>query len=69
MYRLNSQERKNVLQDKDFNFDLGQEFLGSRHIAYQSKDLNYSLKNAKKVEKNLQKLNLDKNSKKSNIKS
>lgn len=61
--KLSQKERKEVLKNKDFNFDLGQEFLGSRYVAYQSKDLKYSLKNAKEVEKSLMMLNLEESDK------
>jgi hypothetical protein len=63
MSKLTQKERKEVLKNKDFNFDLGQEFLESRYVAYQSKDLKYSLKNAKQVEKNLMLLNLEESDK------
>ena len=59
MSQLRRKDRSQVLRNKDFNFDLGQEFLESRHVAYQSKDLKYSLKNAREVEKTLMGLNLD----------
>lgn len=57
--RLTQENRRQILSNRDFNFELGQEFLESRHVAYQSKDLKYSLKNAKQVEKSLMQLGLE----------
>lgn len=57
--RLTHEERNELLKNRDFNFELGQEFLESRYVAYQSKDLKYSLKNAKQIEKSLMQLKLD----------
>lgn len=57
--KTNVNFNRNVLCDKDFNFDLDQEFLASRALAYQSKDLMYSLKNAKSIEKSLMKIKTD----------
>ena len=58
MSKLTKKDRREILQNKDFNFELGQEFLESRHVAYQSKDLKHSLRNAKQVEKTLMQLQL-----------
>lgn len=57
--KLSQKDKRDILKNKDFNFDLGQEFLESRYVAYQSKDLKYSLKNAKQIEKSLMQLKLD----------
>ena len=57
--KLTKGEKRDILQNRDFNFELGQEFLESRYVAYQSKDLKYSLKNAKEIEKSLMQLQLD----------
>lgn len=48
-------KQNNILKDKDFNFELNQEYLQSRSLAYQSKDLYCSLKNAKAIEESLMK--------------
>ena len=58
-YKLNKYGQQNVLQNKDFNFELDQDFLQSRHLAYQSKDLYNSLRTAKEVEKSL--MDIDQN--------
>ena len=57
--KLTQKDKRDILKNKDFNFDLGQEFLESRYVAYQSKDLKYSLKNAKQIEKSLMQIKLD----------
>ena len=57
--KLTIKDKRDILKNKDFNFDLGQEFLESRYVAYQSKDLKYSLKNAKQIEKRIMQLKLD----------
>lgn len=41
--------------ESDFNFELGQEYLKSRQLAYQGSDLKFSLLNAKEKEKTLMK--------------
>lgn len=57
--KLTREEQKNILKNKDFNFELDQEYLESRYLAYQSKDLHYSLKNAKAIEKSLMEVKLE----------
>lgn len=59
MRRLTPAEREELLGNRDFNFELGQEFLESRYVAYQSKDLKHSLRNAKQIERSLMQLKLD----------
>ena len=56
-------DKRNILKNKDFNFELDQNYLESRALAYQAKDFNYSLKNARKVENELKRLNLSNSSK------
>jgi hypothetical protein len=57
--KLSKNDKREILKNRDFNFELGQEFLESRYVAYQSKDLKYSLKNAKEIERSLMQLKLD----------
>lgn len=57
---MSSKDIQQVLQTRDFNFDLDQNFLGSRPIAYQSKDYKYSMQQARKIEQKLRKLDLGK---------
>ena len=61
--KLSMRDKRNILKNKDFNFELDQNYLESRALAYQAKDFNYSLKNARKVENELKRLNLSNSSK------
>ena len=52
---LRKKDYRTKTNDTDFNFELGQEYLKSRQIAYQGSDLKFSLLNAKEKEKMLMK--------------
>lgn len=52
-YKKGNRGKSNVLEDTNFNFELGQDYLKTRNVAYQGKDLKFSLMNAKEKERSL----------------
>lgn len=52
-YKKGNRGKSKVLEDTNFNFELGQDYLKTRNVAYQGKDLKFSLMNAKEKERSL----------------